>query len=268
MPVSFQIKHLFSKVQRYEDLLRVLVRRNLKVRYRGSFLGAYWSLLNPLMMTGLYAAIFGRAFASYYDGSLLKYILAAFTGLIVINFFSASTTQALTSVVANGALLNKVQLPASIFPVSVLTANVVQFAISSLPLLMLVTLITSGNPLLMLLLLVPIFSLVLVCTGIGFLTSALYVFFRDLPYFYELLVFVLWLSSPIFYPEGIVPENLKPFLALNPLFPIIASIRHIAVLGQLPDLHLLMGSLLNGMIMLGLGLGCFRWWRSQFMDLL
>ncbi|PZV13511.1 MAG: ABC transporter permease [Leptolyngbya sp.] len=268
MTVFTQPKLPLSQVQRYGDLLRVLVRRNLKVRYRGSFLGAYWSLLNPLIMTGLYTAIFGSAFASYYDNSLLKYILAAFTGLIVINFFSASTTQALTSVVANGSLLNKVQLPASIFPVSVLTANVVQFAISSLPLLMLVTLVTSGNPLFMLLLLVPVFSLFLVCTGIGFLTSALYVFFRDLPYFYELVVFVLWLSSPIFYPENIVPAQLKPFLALNPLFPIIASIRHIAVLGQLPDFHLLMGSLLSGMIMLGLGLGCFRWWRSQFMDLL
>lgn len=268
MTALTNLKLPLLQAQRYWDLLRVLVRRNLKVRYRGSFLGAYWSLLNPLMMTGLYAAIFGKAFASHYDNSLLRYILAAFTGLIVVNFFSASTIQALSSVVANGSLLNKVQLPVSIFPVSVLTANFVQFAISSLPLLMLVTLITSGNPLLVLLLLVPVFSLILVCTGVGFLTSALYVFFRDLPYFYELLVFVLWLSSPIFYPEDIVPVELKPFLALNPLFPIIASIRQIAVLGQLPDFHLLMGSLLSGMIILGLGLGCFRWWRSQFMDLL
>ena len=268
MTVFSKLKLPSLQAQRYWDLLRVLVRRNLKVRYRGSFLGAYWSLLNPLMMTGLYAAIFGKAFASYYDNSLLKYILAAFTGLIVINFFSASTTQALTSVVANGSLLNKVQLPPSIFPVSVLTANLVQFAISSLPLLMLVTLITSGNPLLVILLLVPVFSLILVCAGIGLLTSALYVFFRDSPYFYELLVFVLWLSSPIFHPEDIVPAELKPLLALNPLFPIIASIRQIAVLGQLPDFHLLLGSLLSGIIMLGLGWGCFRWWRSQFMDLL
>jgi len=92
--------------------------------------------------------------------------------------------------------------------------------------------------------------------------------FEIYPNFYELLVFVLWLSSPIFHPEDIVPAELKPLLALNPLFPIIASIRQIAVLGQLPDFHLLLGSLLSGIIMLGLGWGCFRWWRSQFMDLL
>ena len=254
--------------RRYWDLLRVFVRRNLKVRYRGSFLGAYWSLLNPLIMTGLYTAIFGGAFASYYGNSLLKYILAAFTGLIVINFFSSATSQALVSIVANGALLNKVRLPMSIFPVSAVTANTFQFVISSLPLLVFVTLFSSQNILLVFALAIPVISLIMVSTGIGFLTSSLYVFFRDLPYFYELVVFVLWISSPIFYPEDIVPDKLKPFLALNPLFPIIASIRHIAVLGKMPDLTLLVGSILSGMIIFGLGWGCFRWWRSQFMDLL
>ncbi len=269
MAISFRTKQSSPHAHHYYwDLLRVLVRRNLKVRYRGSILGAYWSLLNPLIMTGLYAVIFGKAFASYYDNSLLKYILAAFTGLIVINFFSTSTSQALTSVVANGPLLNKVRLPASIFPVSIIMANLFQFAIGSLPLLVLVAITTNANFFNLFLLLIPILSLVLVSAGIGFLTSALYVFFRDLPYFYELVVFVLWLSSPIFYPEDIVPSQFKPFLALNPLFPIIASIRHIAVLGKAPDLNLLLGSLLSGIIMFGLGWGCFRWWRSQFMDLL
>ncbi|MFM7370584.1 MAG: ABC transporter permease, partial [Sphaerospermopsis kisseleviana] len=107
------IKDNFTKlqVQRYWELLQVLVSRTLKVRYRGSFLGVYWSLLNPLIMTGLYTAIFGVTFASYYGNSIINYVLAAFTGLVVINFFSASTSQALVSVVNNGALLNKIQLP-------------------------------------------------------------------------------------------------------------------------------------------------------------
>lgn len=268
MAISSPFRSSFSSAQRYWDLLRVLVRRNLKVRYRGSFLGPYWSLLNPLTMTILYAAIFGRAFASYYDNSLWKYVLAAFTGLIVINFFSAATTQALTSIVANGGLLNKVRLPTSIFPASVIIANFVQFLIGSMPLLVLVTILTSHNLLNVLLLVVPVLSLLFVCAGIGFLTSSLYVFFRDLPYFYELLVFVLWISSPVFYPEDIVPAQLKPILALNPLFPIISSVRQIAVLGAVPDPMLLAGSLLSGVIMLAVGWVCFRSWRSLFMDLL
>ena len=119
MSLSLSNKYISKDLQHYLELLQVLVGRNLKVRYRGSFLGIYWSLLNPLIMTGLYTAIFGATFAKYYNDSIVNYVLAALTGLIVINFFSASTMQALTSVVGNGALLNKIRLPVSVFPVSI-----------------------------------------------------------------------------------------------------------------------------------------------------
>jgi ABC-type polysaccharide/polyol phosphate export permease len=255
-------------VQRYWELLHVLVSRNLKVRYRGSLLGVYWSLLNPLMMTGLYAAIFGANFAPYYNNSILNYALAAFTGLVVINFFSSSTGQALASVVLNGALLNKISLPVSIFPVSMITANIFQFVVGVLPLLAIMTLINSKSVVNVIALLLPFLALVLVCTGVGFLVSALNVFFRDLPYFYELVVFVLWISSPVFYPAAIVPASVKPFLGLNPLSPIIESIRQIALSNTLPDFNLIGSALLSGVIILSLGWVCFHSWRSHFMDLL
>ncbi|HEY9691941.1 MAG TPA: ABC transporter permease [Oculatellaceae cyanobacterium] len=256
------------QVRRYWELLHVLVDRNLKVRYRGSFLGVYWSLLSPLIMTGLYTAIFGTEFASYYGNSIINYMLAAFTGLVVINFFSASTSQALRSVVENGLLLNKIRLPVSIFPVSMVGANVFQLAVGVLPLLTALTLITSKSIINCFALLLPLMALILVCNGIGFIVSALYVFFRDLPYFYELVVFVIWLSSPVFYPSAIVPSQVKPFLVLNPLSPIIESIRQISLYGQLPDWHLAGIALLDGLIMLSLGWVGFQSCRHQFMDLL
>jgi len=256
------------EVHRYWELLHVLVTRNLKVRYRGSLLGVYWSLLNPLIMTCLYTAIFGATFKSYYGNSIPNYVLAAFTGLIVINFFSSSTSQALSSVVGNGALLNKIRLPISIFPVSMITANVFQFAVGPFPLLAVITLIHSKSLVNVLALLFPFLSLVLVCTGIGFLVSALYVFFRDLPYFYELVTFVFWISSPVFYPSAIVPTQVKPFLILNPLAPIIESLRQITLSGNLPDLSLIWGALLGGIIILTLGWVSFQMLRKQFMDLL
>lgn len=264
------IKDNFTKlqVQRYWELLQVLVSRTLKVRYRGSFLGVYWSLLNPLIMTGLYTAIFGVTFASYYGNSIINYVLAAFTGLVVINFFSASTSQALVSVVNNGALLNKIQLPVSVFPVSMIASNIFQFCVGAFPLLALMTLVNAKNLVNCLALVFPFIALILVSTGIGFLVSALYVFFRDLPYFYELIVFVLWISSPVFYPAAIVPNQVKPFLSLNPLSPIIESLRQITLSGTLPDLGLIWGALLSGIIILSLGWTCFHIWRHQFMDLL
>ncbi|WP_036487718.1 ABC transporter permease [Myxosarcina sp. GI1] len=252
----------------YWELAIVLIDRNLQRRYRGSVLGIYWSLFNPLIMTGLYTAIFGATFASYYNNSTLNYVLAAFTGLIVINFFSSSTAQALASVVENGAIVNKIRLPLFIFPLSTIGANIFQLIMGALPLLIIVTLIISRNPINSLALCLPIAALTLVCTGVGLLMSALYVFFRDLSYFYELLTFLLWIGSPVFYPADIVPEAVRKFLILNPLLPIIESIRQISLSGSLPDLVLIFQAFLSGTIVLVIGIVAFYSRQSQFIDLL
>ena len=252
----------------YWELLSVLVRRNLKRRYRGSFFGIYWSLLSPIIMTALYAAIFGTAFAAYYNNSTFNYVLAAFTGLIVINFFASSTSQALVSVVENGAIVNKIRLPLFVFPLSFIGANVFQLLMSVFPLLLLITLLLSHSIINIVALSIPLISLVLVCAGISLFVSALYVFFRDLPYFYELLNFLLWISSPVFYPSEIVPENVKKFLFLNPLLPIINSIRQISLSGNFPDITLMLASGLSGIIVITIGAIAFLSWQNKFMDLL
>ncbi len=259
---------LSLELKRYIELIRVLVVRNLKVRYRGSILGAYWSLMNPLVMTCIYAAVFGTNFATYYNNSLINYMLAAFTGLVVINFFSATTTQALTSIVENSNLMNKIRLPVSVFPVSTILANVIQFSISVLPILVIVTLITSKNIFNVLALAFPFLALTLVCAGIGYIVSTLFIFFRDLSYFYEVIVSLLWISIPVFYPSAIVPQQVKIFLVLNPLVGIVDSLRQISLSGEFPDLSLIVQPLVGGALIFGLGWVYFRVWRSEFMDLL
>lgn len=254
--------------KRYWQLLSVLVPQSLNTRYRGSFLGIYWSLLNPLIMTGLYTAIFGTAFAKYYGGSIFNYVLAAFTGLLIINFYSSSTSQALTSIVVNGDLLNKISLPLPVFPLSMIASNIVQFALGSFPLLAIITLYNTHNIFAVLLLLIPFLALVLVCTGIGLFISALFVFFRDLGYFYEIVCFIMWITSPIFYPADIVPERVQPFLALNPLVPIIESLRQISLQGQIPELEYTLRGILGGIMILTLGWLFFHKMQSSFMDLL
>lgn len=253
---------------RYRELLLVLIPQNLHTRYRGSFLGVYWSLLNPLTMTVLYTAIFGAAFASYYGDSILNYMLAAFTGLLVTNFFNSSTTQALGSIVGNGDLLNKVYLPPAVFPLAMIGVNIFQFVVGSLPLLIVVTLLNSDNFLSIFLLLFPFFCLVLVCTGIGLLMSALYVFFRDLGYFYEIATFVVWITSPVFYPVDIVPERIQPFLRFNPLVPIIESFRLISLQNSAPPLDYYIWSLSSGLVIFALGWFFFHRVKGAFLDLL
>jgi lipopolysaccharide transport system permease protein len=265
-------KSQLSNTSRYWELLFVLAEREIKVRYRGSFLGVYWSLFNPLIMTGLYTAIFGAVFKKYYHDSLWEYTLAAFTGLAVIHFYNGSTAQALPSIVANGTLLNKIKLPVSVFPVSTIIANTFQLLVGMLPLLSIVTLILSPHPwsssINVLFIPAPLIALILMSTGIGFLVSSLYVFFRDLPFFYELIQFGIMLSSPVFYPAAIVDPQIRPFLELNPLYPVIESLRQIVLSGDLPDPMLILRSWLSGIIILGIGLICFKWLRPKFMDLL
>jgi lipopolysaccharide transport system permease protein len=268
MNLSLSNKYISPQVSHYIELVQVLVSRNLKVRYRGSFLGIYWSLLNPLIMTGLYTAIFGATFAKYYDNSVINYVLAAFTGLVVISFFSASTSQSLTSVVGNGALLNKIRLPVSIFPVSMITANIFQFVMGAYPILAIVALIKSHSVINAAAIFLPFMALVLFCIGVSFFVSALFVFFRDLPYFFELVVFMLSISSPIFYPAEIVSPKIQPFLSINPLSPIIESLRQITLSGNFPDFMLTVNAFLVSTIFAIFGWLYFHRSRSQFMDLL
>lgn len=255
-------------VGRYRDLVLVTAARFLKVRYRGSVLGIYWSLSNPLLMTGAYTLIFGSAFKSYYNGSLWEYILSCFTGLAFLSYFSGSTSMALASIVGSGPLLNKIALPPSIFPVATVAASSFQLLVGVVPLLALVTFFTSLSVLNVVALIVPVIALIALATGFGLAVSALFVYFRDLPYLYELVTFALWLTSPIFYPAALVPAQIRGYLVFNPLASIIESARQIALSGQRPSLRLMAYAAVAGAVGFGAGLLVYKKLRASFMDLL
>ncbi len=257
-----------AAARRYLDLIVLLAERIIKVRYRGSHLGVLWSLANPLLMTAVYSLIFGTAFKSYYDNSLTEYVLAVFTGLTVVSFFSSASSQALTSIVTNGSLLNKVSLPGSLFPLGYVAANLFQLAITTLPLLVVVTLWRSGSLAHALALLAPLLGLVLVTAGFSLALSSLYVFFRDLPYLYEIFTFILWITTPLFYPAAVVPTGVKAYLHINPLAPVVEAVRTIALRpGHLPA-TVVWEPLAVGLGVLAVGAGLYAFNRNDFMDVL
>lgn len=255
-----------ASFHRYIEVLRVLTERYVKVRYRGSFLGVYWSLLNPITMTAVYTFILGHTFAKYYNNSLVDYLLSVFVGLVVINFFSTSTAHALPSVVSNSALLNKMRLPPSVFPLSLITASCFQLTVGAFPFLVIMALVTSRSILNVLLLPIPLIALMLVSCGVAFFVSMLYVFFRDIPYMYELITFIVWVTTPVFYPIAIIDPRYRIYLELNPLSPIIESIRQLTLSAQLPSAALLFESIAMGVLVLALGWMAFRTWSPRFMD--
>jgi lipopolysaccharide transport system permease protein len=231
-------------LRRYFELVTTIAERYIKGRYRGSVLGVFWSLSNPLIMTVVYTAIFGSAFSKYYNGSILDYVLAVFMGLVVVTFFSQASSQALQSVVANGSLVNKIKVPLSVFPISVVVGNLFQFVVGVLPVLVIVTALVSHRVENVILIFVPALALLMVTVSAALIMSALYVFFRDIPYLYELVVFMAWMTSPIFYPEEIVPANLRPWIQFNPIAAITNDTRQIAFNQGHIQLHVLALTLL------------------------
>ena len=250
------------------DVVNVLVGRALKTRYRGSVLGVLWSALQPLGMSAVYAAVFGHTFAPYYGGSLLTYGVAVYIGLTLAGFFIGGTTQALPSIIANAGLLNKIRIPFEAFPLSILTAYGFQQVVGSLPLIAIVSLAINHNVLHLVVLLVPLVSLAMLSVGVGLFVSASCVYFRDVPYLYELATFFLWVTSPVFYPAEIVPQTILRIIAWNPLFSIITSARTLVLTPFYPPAASLGISIASSLLILVAGALAFRTMRRQFMDLL
>ena len=253
---------------RYATLVATLGARSLKTRYRGSFVGVFWSLSNPLLLTAVYTAIFGTAFASYYHGSIFDYMLAVFVALSVIAFFSAATSQALSSIVSNGGLLNKIALPPSAFPVSTIAANGFQLLVGTVPLLVIVALFRTHSLVNAVAIAGPLLGLVLTSLGTGIALSALYVYFRDLAYLYEVVTFIVYMTTPVFYPASIVPAGVRVYLQLNPISVIVTSLRDIVLVPAVPSLRDVFLPVLTGVAVLAMGALIFAPLRRDFLDLL
>jgi homopolymeric O-antigen transport system permease protein len=252
--------------ERLRDVVGVLFAQNVKIRYRGSVLGIVWSALSPLGMAAVYTAIFGPTFARYYGGSHLLYGAAVYIGLVLIGFFIAATSECATVLVQNGGLLNKVRIPFEAFPLATVSAHAFQLLAGSVPLLLVLSLVMNHDPVHVLLLVVPFAALVMLAAGTGLLMSAVGAFFRDTPHLYELATFVLWVTSPIFYPAAIVPARLAHFLVINPLYAIVQSARDLVLTPALPPPWMFGLALGEGALVLVVGVAAFQSMRAHFMD--
>jgi ABC-type polysaccharide/polyol phosphate export permease len=254
--------------RQHVEVVRMSAIRLLKTRYRGTALGVLWSFANPLLLTGLYTAIFGTAFASYYGGSITRYVFSAFVGVAVVTFFSQATTEALTTVVGNGGLLNKIALDPETFPIAAIAANAFQQITTTFPVVMLLSAFLTHDPIRVLLVPVVFAGVLLLCTGFGLTLATLYVFFRDLLYLWGVIAFIIWMTCPVFYPAALVPAGVRPWLTMNPVGMGIGALREVA-LGRGPIEYGLVGQFLVVAAACALiGHTIFRTLQRDFMDLL
>ena len=217
--------------QRYKFLIKQLVLRDFKTKYKRSVLGILWSFLNPLLtMTAQYIV-----FSTIFRSDIPNFALYLLTGIVCFNFFSEASSMALMSIVGNAPLITKVYVPKYIYPLSRVLSSSINLLFSLIPLL--AVMLITGAPLRPALLLLPfgLICLFLFSLGIGLLLSTAMVFFRDTQFLWG-VVSMLWMYlSPIIYPESIIPVKFLTLYKCNPLYHIIRFIRIILMDGISPE---------------------------------
>lgn len=250
-------RHLFRQ---YKPLVYELVIRDLKTKYRRSFLGYVWSLLNPLMMMAIMTVVFSYMFR--FD--IPNYPLYLICGQTVWNFFSESTTISMYSVIQNGSLIRKVYIPKYIFPLSRVLSSFVTMSFSLAAIL--IVMLFTGVPFRITLLLtpVPLVLLLFFCMGMGMGLSAMAVYFRDTIHLYGVLITAWMYLTPVFYPISVLPETIAAALKLNPLYYYVSFFRSLVLEGIVPGVGTWAACCVFSLVSFAAGLMVFRRLQKNF----
>lgn len=245
---------------KYKPLLRELVVRDLKVKYRRSFLGYLWSLLNPLLMMMVMTIVFSYMFR--FD--IPNYPLYLICGQTLWNFFNESTNMALYSVMQNGSLIKKVYIPKFIFPLSRVLSSFVTMSFSLAAILIVMIVTKAPFHWAVLLFPVPLALLLLFAMGIGMMLSGLAVYFRDITHLYGVITLAWMYATPIFYPLDSIPPEVAVWIANNPMYLYINFFRELMLYGTVPSVDLWMGCIGWSVGAMIVGLLVFRKLQKNF----
>ncbi len=227
---------VFKELYQYRELLKTNVQKEIRGKYKGSFLGVLWSFLNPLLMVLVYALVFPYIMRTNVD----NYLVYLITGVIPWNFFTTCITTGCNCVWINGGIIKKVYFPREILPISVVAAGLINFLISCVIILLFV--LFGGIGFSVQLLWLPLIAIIQSALSLGllFILSAINVYVRDIEYLVGFLLNLLFYATPILYTADMFPESIRWVLYLNPMTTIIESYRNIFYYQQSPALTSLM----------------------------
>ena len=258
----------------YRELTRNLIVRDIKVRYKNSALGIFWSLLNPLLMTLVFTVVF--TVMAPVRGNIHSFPVFVLCALLPWNFFSASVIGTTSSIVGNANLINKVYFPREILPLSTVLAELVNFCLALVILFGMI--IVFGIRLTPWALLLPLVIAIQIAftLGIGFILATLNVFYRDTQQIMNVVMLAWFFVTPIIYPVSILPHNYQLWgltidvwrwaHILNPMTSLIATYRVILYDGAPPAYDFLLRTAVTALAFLLMGTFVFRRYCWRFAE--
>ncbi len=223
---------VFKDIYNYRELLKTNIKKEIRGKYKHSFLGVIWSFLYPLLQLAVYAIIFPLILRDTQE----NYVIFLCVALIPWTFFTTVVNQSTGVIIANGNILKKVYFPRIILPISVVSSAAINFAISTIIILAFV--LFSGMGFCKYLVFYPVILLVqfIFSLGISFIVSSITVYLRDLEHLINIALMMLFYATPIAYSSNTIPDAFKNIMYLNPMAHIIDAYRAIFYYKQMPNL--------------------------------
>ena len=262
------MKKYLNNFYKYRYLLYEIVRKNIKLQYRNSVLGIFWTFLQPLLTTIVLVAVFSGPFGR--SSQTVNYPIYLLCGRLLYEFYSQSTKRAMRSIRNSSSVIMKVYVPKYIYPLSIVISTFVTFLISLLVLVCFIVYFYffSKNPPhitpYIFLVFVPVLILLMLSVGVGLILCTLEVFFKDIEYLYEVFCMLLFYMTPIFYNiEGLKIQSkvIKMALMANPLYSITEMFRSCVLYGKMINIHHLVYSL--GFALLTVIIGLVLFYKKQ-----
>lgn len=252
---------LLLKLRKNQFLFEELVKRDFKRKYKRTVLGMGWSVLSPLLTLLILKLVFGH----YFGKHIAHYTIYLFCGNLLFAYFKESTKGGMTSLMSNASIFSKINVPKYLFLFSKNVSSLINFGLTMIIFFVFVLLdgIIPGPKFFMLL--YPTILLIIFNLGMGLILSALFVFFRDVGYLYDIFTLLLMYMSAIFYDINIVPESYRPLFYLNPVYCYIEYYRSIVIYNQIPSLFLHALCLFYSCFLFGLGCYFYKKYNHKFL---
>lgn len=259
--VYTKIKQYLSEFWKYKDLLYLLVSKNVKLKYRRSWLGYVWSILNPLLIMIVMTIVFSTMFKR----NIENFPVYLFCGQLLFNFMNTATTQSTFSITSNSALLKKTYLPKYLFTVAKVTSCLVDL-VFSLGALAIVILVTRARVTWhMLLFPLVLLQLYVFCIGLGLFLAQASVFFKDTQFIYHAVTTAWMYLTPIFYPIEALSQEVSWLIThLNPMYFYIGQFRALVYSGTMPETYLVVSGCVAALAALLLGIWSFMRSKDRF----